>query len=90
LASDGSRTVAVGFAGSNVDFDLAVWRILKDGSLDPAFGAGDGTVRFDDGASELASTVTVQADLATIVGDSVTTVGGRSVTFPLLARYLLR
>jgi len=90
LASDGSRTVAVGFAGSNVDFDLAVWRILKDGSLDPAFGAGDGTVRFDDGASELASTVTVQADLATIVGDSVRTVGGRSVTFPLLARYLLR
>jgi uncharacterized delta-60 repeat protein len=89
LASDGSKTVAVGFAGSNVDFDLAVWRVTKDGSLDPTFGGGDGTVVFDQGASELASTVTTEGSIATVVGYSVTVVGSRGVTTPLIARYLL-
>ena len=89
LASNGSKTVAAGFAGSNVDFDLAAWRVLKDGSLDPAFGGGDGTVRYDNGASELASGMNVQAGLATVVGYSVTVVGNRGVTTPLVARYLL-
>jgi uncharacterized delta-60 repeat protein len=89
LASNGAKTVAVGFAGSNVDYDLAVWRVTKDGSLDPTFGGGDGAVTFDQGASELARTVNVQAGLATVVGYSVTVVGSRGVTTPLVARYLL-
>jgi len=89
LASNGAKTVAVGFAGSNVDYDLAVWRVTKDGSLDPTFGGGDGAVTFDQGASELARTVNVQADLATVVGYSVTVVGSRGVTTPLVARYVL-
>jgi uncharacterized delta-60 repeat protein len=89
LAADGSKTVAVGFAGTNLDYDLAVWRILKDGSLDPSFGGGDGTIQVDHGASELASTVTTQGDRATVVGYSAATVGGRSVTTALVARYLL-
>jgi uncharacterized delta-60 repeat protein len=89
LAAQGSRTVAVGFAGTNVDFDLAIWRVRRDGSLDPGFGGGDGTVTFDNGASELSNTVTVRSGLATIVGSSVTTVGSRSVTTALIARYQL-
>lgn len=89
LAPEGSKTVAVGFAGSNVNFDLAVWRLHKDGSLDPTFGGGDGVVQLDLGDSEQPASVTVHAGLATVVGYSVATVGGRAVTSALVGRYLL-
>jgi uncharacterized delta-60 repeat protein len=89
LAPNGSRTIAVGFSGSNVDLNLAVWSVAKDGSLDPTFGGGDGTVELDLGSSEEATDVSVQAGAATVIGFSSTVVGSRGVTTALVARYLL-
>lgn len=80
------RLVVAGFlstaSGSTTD-DIALARVLADGSLDPTFGTGGMTVT-DLGGNERASEVTIQTDGKIVVGGQQT---ARNDANFLLARY---
>lgn len=61
--------IAVGATIGGVEADFIVARYLSDGSLDPAFGDGNGWLRTRLGRSlDSANSVAVQADGAILVG----------------------
>ncbi len=57
LAGVGSHGTGLG-----VSADMAITRLMPDGSLDPSFGAGTGSVLLDSGGEDRATNVVVSAD----------------------------
>jgi uncharacterized delta-60 repeat protein len=82
LQKDGTIVLA-GETALSADYDFALARYLRDGSLDPSFGSG-GLVTTDFGGSEYAAAVAIQSD-GRIVAAGETFSAGQAIF--ALARY---
>jgi len=72
LQSDGKIVVCGNIASSFSDFDVGqsslLFRLLPDGSLDPAFGTNNGWITYDFGDYEALTSVAIDASGRIIVG----------------------
>jgi uncharacterized delta-60 repeat protein len=86
VVSQGVKILVSGRIRGPTSDDLAVARVLRDGSLDPTFGGGDGRVLVDaDGGPDVAAGIVLQASGKIVVAGT----GARAGVLRFLAVRLL-
>jgi uncharacterized delta-60 repeat protein len=76
IVPQGVKVLVGGRIRGTTSDDLAVARVLRDGSLDATFGGGDGRVLVDaDGGSDVAAGIALQANGKIVVGGTGTQAG---------------